>query len=124
MTNPEVLPVDIDAAIEAFDDVLGDAGSFAEFGYASYREGGIRTLTEAFAAFRHRISSQARPADGELVERIARAVMVWGQPHFKHMVSFNVLCEAISASLSSERIAPQAGERAQICRHPRRQGRR
>lgn len=40
-------------------------------------------------------------------ERIARAVMVWGAPHFKHIVSFNVLVEAIESALAPDK-APSA----------------
>lgn len=48
------------------------------------------------------LASRCAPIEGEITEaspelviHIARAVMVWGRPHFKHMVSFNVLREAI-----------------------------
>lgn len=49
--------------------------------------------------------------DGEvnkLTAEIARAVMAWGRPHFKGMVSFNTLCEAIDAVFERERPADVA----------------
>lgn len=41
----------------------------------------------------------------KLTAEIARAVMAWGRPHFKGMVSFNLLCEAIDAVFARERPA-------------------
>jgi hypothetical protein len=40
-----------------------------------------------------------RSTDREAVDRVARAVMMWGRPHFKHMVAYSTLCEAIEAAL-------------------------
>jgi len=42
-----------DVAEIAFDDVLGDASSYAEYMRPSYREGAVRTLAAAFARFDH-----------------------------------------------------------------------
>lgn len=42
---------------------------------------------------------RTRERQVDQVERVARAVMTWGQPHFKHIVSFNVLCEAIASAM-------------------------
>jgi hypothetical protein len=50
------------------------------------------------------------PGDAGLVELIARAVMVWGRPHFKHMVAFSTLCEAIEAALAHAAPAPSDGD--------------
>lgn len=42
-------------------------------------------------------------ADEAFAGDIAIAVMVWGRPHFKHTVSFNVLCEAIEPVVARHR---------------------
>ena len=55
---------DRQAAEDAFDAILGDAGSYAEWGMPSYKENAIRTLTE-------HISEQHRAAVAELVEALA-----------------------------------------------------
>ena len=51
--------------------------------------------------------------DAGLVELIARAVMVWGRPHFKHMVAFSTLCEAIEAALAAH-AAPAPSDEAAL----------
>lgn len=43
--------------------------------------------------------------DEAIAFEIARAVMVWGAPHLKHMVSFNTLCEAIEPIIARHRDA-------------------
>ena len=45
------------------------------------------------------------PEDKSFAKTIAQAVMAWGAPHFKHMVSFNVLCEAIEPVIAANRIS-------------------
>lgn len=68
MPNP--LPVSQEAreaAEVAFDDVLGDAGSYAEYMLPSHREGGVRTLAEAFARFEQAI----RKDEAEKCARVA-----------------------------------------------------
>lgn len=59
MTHP-VTQADRDAAESAFDDVLGNAGSYAEFGLPSYREAGVRSLAEAFAQHAVRAAERMR----------------------------------------------------------------
>jgi hypothetical protein len=71
---------------------------------------GLKPLTDsqhsAWKAFNYivrRLSRrQPEASDLETVTRnIARAVMVWGAPHFKHIVSFNVLQEAIEPHVAA-----------------------
>ncbi len=57
-----------EAAETAFDAVLGDAGSYAEYLRPSYREGGIRTLSQAFASFEAAIRADQAERDAEVAE--------------------------------------------------------
>lgn len=64
----------------------------------------LRCCDIADAVLRALPAAQAGRVDVERVEAaaklIAQAVMVWGGPHFKHIVSFNILCEAIEKPLT------------------------
>lgn len=62
--------------------------------------GGYQTPEKAIAAWNTR---QPAPVGNETVVRVATAVMRWGQPHFKHMVAFSTLCEAIEAAVYASR---------------------
>lgn len=53
---------DREAAERIFGEILGDVGSYAEWGRPSYREGAIRTLTETLTA--HRLLGQQQGAWG------------------------------------------------------------
>ncbi len=57
MTDKPTITQDYHAATRAFDNVLGHAGSYAEYGRPSDREAGVRSLTQDLA--KHRESSVA-----------------------------------------------------------------
>lgn len=69
----EPIEADREAAEIAFNRVLGDAASFAEFGRPSYREGGVRTLADAF--MRHRLAfSTPAASDAEAMREACAKV--------------------------------------------------
>lgn len=92
--------------------VGGDAGCIAaKRGLrdleAAIKEGREREYIDDVIAKRAALATQQdNPAASEGVTQvIAQAVMSWGKPHFKHVVSFNTLCEAIDSAFARHHLA-------------------
>lgn len=95
---------DRDAAAAIFDVVLGDVGSYAEFGYPSYREGAIRSLTNAFAAHRRAALEEAIKACDDQRDDFLSEQYAVGQPmsSFSERFACGECARAIRALIDKE----------------------